>query len=193
MTGSLFYSLYISLTLSAAMRVDAAHTECSQYNDSPLLTQTQTHTYSLNRSPVSVIQQWLQCPVTGASIIAHPGLHRGIRGVPGHRWDSPCQWPCRSPWLLALQTRLLISVVHMRANRVVWSAGARLKRACRCRGKDSYWYLKHTLINQDITRSEWLHSVIHRGAWNFSISWWCQRYVCPSLCLLVILWKSECL
>lgn len=77
MTGSLFYSLYISLTLSAAMRVDAAHAECSQYNDSPLLTQTQANNYSFNRLPVSIIQPWIQCPVTGASIIAHPGSHRG--------------------------------------------------------------------------------------------------------------------
>lgn len=37
-TRSLFHSLYFSLTFSAAMRVDAAHTDCSQYNDSPLLT-----------------------------------------------------------------------------------------------------------------------------------------------------------
>lgn len=41
---SLSHSLYISLPVSAAMRVDAAHTDCSQHNDSPLLTQTHTDT-----------------------------------------------------------------------------------------------------------------------------------------------------
>lgn len=56
-TGFLSHSLYISLTLSAAMRLDAAHTDCSQYNDSPLLTQTHTGMSTLKHTLIPSINR----------------------------------------------------------------------------------------------------------------------------------------
>lgn len=46
---SLSVSLIHSLIFSAAMRVDAAHTDCSQHSDSPLLIQTHTDTSTNKR------------------------------------------------------------------------------------------------------------------------------------------------
>lgn len=192
------------------MRVDAARTDCSQHNDSPLLIQTPAHT-NTHYYPESVALCYTAVNTVSSYRCINYYLSwitSGILGAPGHCWaSSPCQLPCRSPWCLALQAHAQNS-----SELFIWEQNPRFSLVSQSRPfRIIYDQIKYTtnfkkkkskvlIVYVDfyepilyVTGCVWLHCVIHRGAPNVSISWWCQRWVCPSACSSVCLWESECM